>query len=270
MDYSNDALTIHTAEARTVAANGGTLPNRWLEIDQNYENYTYRQSNFLHDLSQAVINGEPEDRLNELHARTLADAVGSTVSHSGTAEALINEQVRRKVAAALIVEYAKVAGENLKAVAAQFNLKSQQLRALAEQVDVEATAESLISAPDEARMAWLKAAEVAAELDKTLVGLAAAANLAGARISGKDALIGLVCPTDGVGKARRAVWAAWDTDGRTGRYGALLAAGIEVKAIDSVQKYRTYGRPQMVNKVEHDGWGIRQTWVDAEDGSPVE
>ncbi|WP_280300313.1 hypothetical protein [Nocardia abscessus] len=275
MEFTNDMLTIHTDKARLVAANGGELSKEWKSIESRYEAYFYRQSSVIDDLCEAVLNGAEESELNLRFGLAMAKALGISEGANDRAEGVINSEVRNRVAGALTREYNKTADENLKRVAATFNLNLEQFRALTEQVDVEASAESLITAPDGARMAWLKAEQIAAELDNNLAGLAAAASLAGARISGNDALIGLVCPTDGVGKARRALWKAWDTDGRTGRWGALLAAGIDVKGIDSVQRYRTYGRPQHVriDQEVHIGagaYGTRQTWVDTEDGSPIE
>ncbi|MFE7796126.1 hypothetical protein [Nocardia sp. NPDC057440] len=268
---SYDALYVHTENALLVAANGGELSKEWKVIESRYDAYVYRQSSVIDDLCDAVLNGADESTLNQLQGLAMANMLGTAAGISGSTEAVVKQEVRNRVAGALIREYNKTADDNLKRVAANFNLNFRQFRSLTEQVDVEASAESLITAPDEARMAWLKALEVAAELDKNLIALRAAFDLAGIRrTDNNDAILGLVCTTDATGAARRAVWAAWDTEGRTGRWGALLAAGIDVKGIDSVQKYSAYARPQMINKHEHDGWGIRQTWVDAEDGSPAE
>ncbi|RJO74902.1 hypothetical protein D5S18_15920 [Nocardia panacis] len=276
MQDGTELLATHTEAARTVAANGGVLSKKWLEIESRYEAYLYRQSSVIDDLCDAVLSGSDELELNLRYGLAMAKAAGIAGGSTAPAEAVINGEVRTRVAGALILEYRKTADENLKRVAAAFALNLQRFRSLTEQVDVETTAESLINAPDEARMAWLKAPEAAQELDKNLNGLRAAAWLTGARLdTHQGSLIGLVCPTDGVGKERRAMWAAWDTGGRTGRWGALLAAGIEVSAIDSPQKYRSYARPQKIVKYEnvHMGagvMGIRETWVDAEDGSLVE
>jgi hypothetical protein len=270
LEYTESAYTTHTRNVRLVADHGGKIPKRWTELDTNLDAYRYRTRGWLHDLTQAVINGVDESEIRKLHALTLADAVGSVQGTAagqayGTAETMVDKQIENSVAAEMIKEYAAVADENLKLVGDQFSLNWVQFQKIAEQVNPDADAATLVGKPMNLQAAWMNAADLAAELDKGLVAVRAAAELVRLNLRTNDSLIGLVCPTTGTGGERRALWTAWDSDGRTGKWGALLKAGIEVKPIGSAREYRAYARPQMTNKVEPTGTGFRQTWVDSED-----
>ncbi|WP_431939415.1 hypothetical protein [Nocardia grenadensis] len=265
-----DAYEAHTTNARLVAAHGGTLSKRWHEIDNNYDAYRYRQASWAHDLAQAVIEGKPESELNQMHALAMAAAIGSqngtyTGQVGGTAEAMINTHVRERVTAALVQEYNKTSADNFKAVGAHLGLNLQQFRSLAEQIDPDTDPAKLVGIPMEQQQAWLKAAEVVADIEAGFNAFRAAAALEGRVLKASDSLLGLVCPTTGTGADRRKLWDAWDSKGRTGRFGALIKAGFEVNPIGSVREYRSYARPQAVNKMERINGGIRQTWVDSED-----
>ncbi|WP_280179881.1 hypothetical protein [Nocardia cyriacigeorgica] len=266
----HDAYQDHTSRARLVAANGGTLSKKWLQIDANYDAYKYRQVSYVHDLAQAVINGEPESRLNDLHTLAIATAVGSqqgthTWQVAGTAESLIDQQVKQQVTAALVQEYNKTSAENFKAVGAHLGLNLQQFRSLAEQIDPDADPASLVGKPMETQTAWMKAGDLVAEIEAGFNAFRAAAALEGRVLTTLDQCVGLICPTTGTGAERRALWGAWDSTGRSGRWGALIKAGIEVKPISSVREYKAYARPTEVNKTERVNGGWRQTWVDSED-----
>lgn len=273
MNYGfENPYSIHTERVRLVASHGGTIPERWLEIDNNYEQFKYRQVSYVYDLAQAVINGESEEVLNDLHTLAIAVAMGSqpgtaTGQVAGTAEAMIDNHVRQQVTAALVKEYSKVSAENFKKVGDNLALNIQQFRALAEKVDPDVGSDAVVGKPMDVQTAWMNALDLAAELDAGLDALRAAAALEGRILSKSDQLVGLICPTTGTGAERRKLWAAWDSDKRTGKWGALVKAGIDLKPIESVREYRSYARPKAVNKVERVNGGIRQTWVDAEDNT---
>lgn len=265
-----DAYETHTSNARLVAAHGGTLSKEWTLIDQRYDAYKWRQASWAHDLAQAVIAGKPESELNQLHAMAVAVSIGSqqgTHAHqvAGTAEAMIDSHVKQQITAALIAEYRKSSAENFKAVGAHLGLNLQQFRALAEQIDPDTEPSELVGKPMEIQQAWLQAGELVADIEAGFNAFRAAAALEGRVLTKNDDLVGLICPTTGTGADRRALWEAWDSKGRTGRFGALIKAGIDLKPIGSVREYRPYARPQAVNKVERFGSGVRQTWVDSED-----
>jgi hypothetical protein len=78
-------------------------------------------------------------------------------------------------------------------------------------------------------------------LTELLIPLEAAATLAGVSVSDteRDTIL-LPLTVDTAGKHRRKVWTAWArTDGRTGRWGALAAAGCVIRAadLDQLQAY---------------------------------
>ncbi|NKY35232.1 hypothetical protein HGA13_19470 [Nocardia speluncae] len=273
--FNENAYDLHTSNARLVAAHGGTLSKRWHEIDNNYDAYRYRQASWAHDLAQAVIEGKPESELNQMHALAMAAAIGSqngtyTGQVGGTAEAMINTHVRERVTAALVQEYNKTSADNFKAVGAHLGLNIQQFRALAEQVDPDTDPAKLVGIPMEQQQAWLQAAEVVADIEAGFNAFRAAAALEGRVLTKNDSLVGLVCPTTGTGADRRKLWDAWDSKGRTGRFGALIKAGIEVNPIGSVREYRSYDRPMSENKIVRGAMGgMQQFLVDSEDDSIV-
>ncbi|RBO88777.1 hypothetical protein [Nocardia puris] len=268
-----DAYATHTDNARLVATNGGTLSKEWLAIDANYEAFRYRQVSFVHDLTHAVINGEDEATLNQLHTLAIASAMGGQqgtdrYSVAGTAEALIDREVRQQVTNALVQEYAKTGAQNFKAVGARLLDKITELKVLSDVVDIDADPSALVGQPMKIQQAWMQAGDIVNGIDKAFAAFQAAAALEGRVLTRNDQAIGLVCPTTGTGAERRELWDAWDSDKRTGRWGALIKAGIDLKPISSVREYTAYDRPTSEWKTVQAEWGgMQQFLVDSEDNS---
>lgn len=272
LEYRLDAYAELTDKVSVVTAAGGKVTQRYQDVDARYDEYQYRATGWIHELLEAVVNGEPIEKIRQLHALTLADAVGSVqgtaaYSASGTATDLIDKQVRDRIAAELIREYATVSNDNLKLIGELFNKDWAEFVSVSKLIDPEVSAESIVGIDQKVQQAWIRSLELSKRLNTLLNALRAAADLAGVRgLHDIDSLIGLACPTSGVGKERRALWAAWDAEGRTGRWGALVAADVDVVAIDAASKYRGYARPRQEVKAK----GGAQYWVDPEDGEVLE
>lgn len=266
----SDLYQDHIDAVQFVRAVGGTVSKQWIEIDSRYESFLYRQANPMSDLMDAILAGKNETELNRRYLDVLVDAVAGvngTAANSvaGTAENVIKTEVRRRVGAQLIQAYKETATKNITVIGERFDSEYARFVELADTINPELPAEKLVGIDMEQQKAWLEAAEIAASLDKLLRALRAAVVLAGGRIGTNDAMIGLVCPTDATGMARRAVWAAWDTAGRCSRWSALAKAEIAVAAVKSRAEYKQYGRPQHVTKVINS----RQYRVDAESGEKI-
>lgn len=272
--FETDIYQDHVDAVSFVRANGGTVSKKWVEIDSRYDAFRYRQSSPIDDLYDAIISGADEATLNRKYSDVVADTVasvdGSAKYVAGTAESVIKNTIRRRIAAALIQEYATTAEANIKVIADQFDTEYARFLELASAIDPETPPERLVGQPMEVQTAWLESAEVSARLDTLLRALKAAVGLAGIRNLDNDAEISLVAPTDAVGMHKRAVWDAWKTDGRCGRWSALAAADIEIRAIRSAGEFKRLAKPEITFAAETTTTGGMRQWaVDAESGEKL-
>ncbi|PPJ03334.1 hypothetical protein C5E51_28090 [Nocardia nova] len=272
--FETDIYQEHLDAVAIVRAQGGTVSKKWTEIDSRYEAFQYRQSSPIDDLYDAIVSGADEATLNRKYSDVVADTVASvdgTAKYvSGTAESVIKGEVRRRIAVALIKEYATTAEANIQTIADQFDTAYARFLELASAIDPETPPERLVGQPMEVQTAWLESAEVSARLETLLRALKAAVGLAGVHNLNNDAEVSLVAPTDAVGMHKRAVWDAWNTDGRCGRWSALAAADIEVRAIRSAGEFKRLAKPQItfVTEATPTG-GMRQWAADAESGEKL-
>jgi hypothetical protein len=144
--------------------------------------------------------------------------------------------------------YSTIAVDSYRKVAAEFDCAATKFSTAAGKCDPGADGASVVGLPDATRTAWMDAARHAAALDRLTPVLHAAAQLAGAPATarrdqgGKDAaLLPLVC--DPGTAHRRRVWEAWTAQGRTGRWGPLLALGVTIRALPELDGFQTYRTP---------------------------
>ena len=257
--FTRDPFDDHVTAVDTLSAAGIKPPAEWTQVRGNFIDFTYVQSPTLTLLSSAVIDGADEDTLAALRVDALAEATALPV-----AEATVANAVRATVLTRLRDLYAPVAGENYKTLAQGFTTQAGKLAGSLKVIDPDATPEDVVNADTKIRAAWSEAQQHAAQLTATLPALRAAASLAGITANTDEVLIPLTA--DVTGLHRRRVWEAWNTtDGRTGRWGALIRVGATVRAAD-LDNLEPYRRPQPMHvRQEHNGIGVRHIEFDPED-----
>jgi hypothetical protein len=121
-----------------------------------------------------------------------------------------------------------------------------------------------MDATDAQRKAWTTAAVLAPKLSAQIPALITAAKLAGATIMSNDDQLPLT--TNPGDQHRRRIWEAWDTtEGRAGKWAALIKAGaaIEARPLDQFRSYRRAA--DMETRYEQREWGYGPVSVDPED-----
>lgn len=278
LDYTQNPYSILTDKVNRVVAAGGNVTERYRELDNRLDEYRYRPTGWLHDLAKAVIDGEDVARVRELYTLTVAEAVGGVEgtqkgSVYGTAEHLVDQQVTNLVAAEMNKEYSdNSALPNLKALAMKFDKLWSEFVSLSKAIDPETNADQIVGKDAKVQQAWMRQRDVTAELDSVLFALASAADLAGVRgLSGNtSAYLGLVMHPSAEGQERKRLWEAWGSNGRCGRWSALLGTGEKLKAIQAPNEYTPYAAYQGVyEKHERGQIGSRPYYVDAETGERV-
>lgn len=163
----------------------------------------------------------------------------------------------------IVQAYQPNAKGNYERVRAAWQETADTLTAHAKTVDIEGDPGKLITATDTERTAWLDAGVAAARLDQLTAVLLDAAILAGAATDTDTHRLGLTIHAPGI--HRRRVWEAWETQGRTGKWGALLVLGVklEASALDKITAYREPKPLEM--RQEKSGYGVRQYQHDPED-----
>jgi hypothetical protein len=142
----------------------------------------------------------------------------------------------------LVAAYSEVAASNYGKVGKEFDAVATAFTAAAKQCDPEADADAIVEQPDSVRQGWLDSTVHAAELDRLVPVLRAAAELCGVSSADDTWLLPLVC--DPSGCDRRRVWEAWKADAaRCGRWGALAGLGARIRAAD-LQGFEPYRMPR--------------------------
>lgn len=233
-------------------------------------------------LADAVTAGDPRADLSLLRAAALAEAAADPAALADIGEAVrlrINREIRAKYSVVALSVYGQLA--------ARFDTAASKLAAAAAAVDVELDAAAAVAAPEKARKAWLDAEHAAAELNRLLTPLKAAAVLA--EICDDTAENDLPLCVDPGQLHRRRVWEAWETDereaaaaraarsdtaftvdrtaavSRTGRWGALLRIDATIRACPP-EAFTPYRRPARLEErtIHQDGRNMKIT-VDPED-----
>lgn len=173
-------------------------------------------------------------------------------------------QVATDVLNALRNEYATgSATSNYQVAVVQFNQSATELTQALQIVDADLSADDVLRLPPDEQQAYLKQPVLAAALETQLRFLALAAELAGRNDGTRNALISLTI--DWSKAHRRRVWEAWDTNGRAGRWAAILKTGatIEAKPIDKIQRFADLAAFE--TRQQPGTIGIRQVEHDPED-----
>ena len=141
----------------------------------------------------------------------------------------------------LIEIYDEAAADNYGAVAKVFDAAATKFTAAAKRSDPEADADSIVGQPDSVRQGWLDSTVHAAELDRLVPILQAAAELCDVSTDDDTALLPLVC--DPAGAHRRRLWEAWKVAGPRCGHWAALAALVRLRAwpaadLDGFEAYR--------------------------------
>lgn len=243
-----DLFSCHLASVDTLANAGIEPPKAWTELRARYTDYVELGATAADRLAAEIITPLGAD-LVALRNCAIVDELTIT----GPAEARVSDTVRTHVLKELQRLYGPAAQQNYDRAAQKFNSLARQFSDCARATDVEADGNSLIHASSAERQAWMDAPTVAGALEESLRPLLAAAVLCGAPptvaflgqasdIITAEHQIAIACVP---GKAhRRRVWEGWLTTGRrTGRWGALHAAGVRLKASDRPADVTPYQRP---------------------------
>jgi hypothetical protein len=218
----------------TLANAGIAAPREFETVRRNYDDYRRMQLTAAERLAHAVTNPAKHDDLNALHAMALAEQ-----AHPGQ-QAAVDGVVAGVIEARLRELYAPHAKDIYGKAAVRFNGVAEAFAAAASVTDVETTdAADVAAMADDQRAAWTAAAALAAELDTALSLLTVAAQLAGVDVNDETGSVVSLC-VDTTTAAKRVLWAAWDVRGtRTGRWGALAAAGARIAAqpLETIQPF---------------------------------
>ena len=256
-------ISEHRTRVGRIAENGGTVPTAYRTAEQRFDAWIEASTaSPMTALAAAYADGADEGTLATLRAAAL-------LAETATAPQLAT--VRNSVApaayAALRAAYAPQAAKNYSKLAEQYDAAVAEFVRLAGIIDPETDAKSLVSADEETRRAWLEAEMVAGKLDALTSILADAAILAGVNVNGKPALIGLL--TDPKSAHRRRVYEAWNSNGRCGRWSALVALNVDLRAAD-LDEHTPYREPRPL-EVQHirGNIGVRSVTIDPEDDDPT-
>lgn len=246
-----DAVVSFLNDVDRVVAAGGRTSREFDRIRARWEEFNGKKTSALDRAAEAVVGDGPTDRFDELRAQALAELAGPVQLAS------VTNHVVGVVGPRLRLEYGKTAASNHATAAERFNAAAAQLDAAAGLVALEASAESVMYATDEVRLAWGDVPKIAHTLDELGTLVATAAILAGAApLATEEGRLALV--VDPAEAKRRAVWEAWeDRAGRAGRWGRLLAVGAKVYArpLDEVQAYRKPAPMEVRHVKTGIGWG---------------
>ncbi len=257
----SDRFTEHLRSVDTLTGAGIEAPKEWLALRERFDAYQRLEKPATDRLATAVVTGTKDD-LTALRAFALAEQA------TPQEEARVDNQVAAAVERRLLELYAKAAPSNYAKAAAQFDAAATAFTAAAATIDTEAAAASMVTAPDDARAAWVAAEQHAAQLSALTPVLAMAADLAGTRVHNDEDLLPLVA--DPGQSHRRRVWEAFfHKEGRTGRWGALHRAGVSIRAcpLDQHQPYRA-AKPIEVRQEQAPGQPVgfyKTVRVDPED-----
>lgn len=261
--YSRDRWMTHTGAVATLQGAGIPAPDGWVDLLARFTALAELGDRAADQLAHELIHPSGRD-ITSLRAAALAEEIGDN-----GADAAVTQRVQALVHGQLQALYEPVSKSNYKLAASRFDAAAKRFAAYAHAVDVEADGEALVTLNAAAREGWLEAPGAAAELEAALRPLFAAAALAGAPddiafIGGATDIVTtefqIAIATD-PGKAhRRRVWEAWHHKGgrsRTGRWGALLAHGVTIRAASDPSGAGAYSRPEEFIPVSSAGGRIQ-------------
>lgn len=253
-----ESLYALRSNINAVTTAGGTVTAEHERIDSRWLAFMDRSNTATARLAAAIIGTEPADEISTLASLALAEQTGPIQT------AAVNEAVAAETYPALRLEYNKVAAANYDTLREAFNATAKDFTAAIKTVDPDAAADTLMDSTDAERKAWTTAAALAPKLSAQIPALITAAKLAGALI--RDNEDSLPLTTNPGEQHRRRIWEAWDTtEGRAGKWAALIKAGatIEARPLDQFRSYRRAA--EMETRYVADQWGHRPVIVDPED-----
>jgi hypothetical protein len=259
----NDAYSQHVLAVDALADAGISPPEEWTTLRDNFNQFASDEltEDVIGQLTDAIAAGKLKE-VPKLHSL----ALGRMAASSQDAASVTND-VKAHITRRLFDVYAPCAETNYAKAAQTFDHWCAVFTAACNAVDPESPAESIVALDDDQRHAWTVAQEAKFQLSGSLEVLKAAAKLCGHDAAGsREYGPPLACDTSG--HHRRRLWEAWDsTEGRTGRWGALHAMGVTIRAanLDAIEPYRL---PQpMEERWKKVGVGHQRVMVDPEDAS---
>ncbi len=236
---SESAYAKHTRLVKAVAAGGVEPPKAWTALNERFTAFVADKGDATERLTRAVIEGDAE-AISALRPLALTEALADAQPQIA---GMVNTAVRTAVLNELTNTWARHADATYKSLAAKFDTAAKKFIAAADLADPEADAETILTGSDKARTAWTEAPMIAAQLDELMPALHAAAVLCGTiSAKGSDPLTLLPMTVDVINQHRRHLWTAWRSDGRAGRWSALVALGATIRAHPdpaSIEPYRT-------------------------------
>ena len=245
MSFNIDAIITaignHRDRVALVAEHGGTVPAAYSKAEKRWDAWNEASNDQpMTALTDAYADGADETTLATLRAAALIAEVATPVQL-----AAVRNAPAPAAHAALRAAYAPQATKNYARVAEQYTAAAQEFTRLAQIIDPETDARHLVSADEDTRRAWLEAELIAGKLDTLATVLADAALLAGTSVKSEAAMIGLL--TDPKSAHRRRVYEAWNGSGRCGRWSALIALDVDLRAAD-LDEHRPYREPRPIEK----------------------
>ncbi|NOQ56876.1 hypothetical protein [Mycolicibacterium fortuitum] len=212
---------------------GFSQPAAHQELKARWDAYEQLTTPVTEELVAAIVSGAGD--VASLRAAARAEHVHSA----------LDDAVGTAIAARLGEIVTEHAADIYKTVQTAFNKAATAFAKGAAVVDPETSPEDVLSLGDlKAQEAWRDSANLAAELDRLLLPLIAAATNAGVRHPGahdgvpgsrapktRALALGLAVDASGVENYRHA-WDAVDAVGRTGAWGELLRVGAKIRAVD--------------------------------------
>lgn len=228
----NDPITEFLDNINTVTAAGAKLPEEFTVLRARLKSFTELETPCRDRLRDEIINPTSGADLDMLRAAALIETEMKAHKLNGAVRHWVYQRLRDINAA--------VAADNYALLAKRFDKLAADFTAATTTVDVEADPATLISAPDRERKTWIEAELLAQQLTEAVPGLRAAAMLAGIADVRGDAVLALVAdPPDALSGLQ--TWTAWFSKGRCGRWAALIAAGIKIRAA-KLDEFKPYTR----------------------------
>lgn len=258
-DITLTAIGTHRERVALIAEHGGTVPAAYRKAEQRWDAWTEASNDQpLTALTDAYADGADETTLATLRAAALIAEVATPVQL-----AAVRNSVAPAAHAALRAAYAPQAVKNYSKLAEQYDSAAAEFTRLAQIIDPETDAKNLVAADEDTRRAWLEAELIAGKLNTLATVLADAALLAGTDTKSEPAMIGLL--TDPKSAHRRRVYEAWNTNGRCGKWSALIALDVDLRAAD-LDEHRPYREPRPIeNRHVRGNHGFYTIQVDPED-----
>jgi hypothetical protein len=233
MVYTRDRLDLHVHSATVLAQHDIPAPPEWVALRNRFDEFTRAERPALDKLTDAILDGTADD-LTALRADALGESnpdLTGVITH-----------VRNRVAVRLADLYDRVAAANYRIAAKSFDSLAGQFTKRANLTDPELPPGEVVRLPADRRDAWVEAEGMARQLDTALDTLTAAAVLAGMDLDDDMELLRLPLVVRTAGCHRRRLFGAWESTGRTGKWGPL-ARLTKLAAADKPEQVSAYDRP---------------------------